>query len=302
MRKDISIFTVDVEDWFHILDVASTPPVSRWDELPGRVEQNTRRILSLCEEHGVRATFFFLGWVARRYPHLVKEAAAKGHEIASHGFSHRLVYEMSPDEALDDMRESKRLLEDLAGMQVHGFRAPGFSVLDEAPWFFETLLEAGFTYDSSVFPGPRGHGGMRSNRFGPYIVSVGEKSLVEFPVSLIKFAGRNICFSGGGYLRLFPYRFVRYLAEKTLASGRPVMFYVHPREIDPKHPRLPMSLFREFKSYVNLASTERKLRKLFNDFTLVSCKGFIGQYMESFPVVKLGATAGGNDPGVSSAR
>ncbi len=299
-NKGTSIFSVDVEDWFHILDVESTPPVARWNDLPGRVERNTHRLLSLCEEHDVRVTFFFLGWVAQRYPHLVRETAEKGHEIASHGSSHRLLYRMNPAEVLTDMVDSRRLLEDLSGTQVRGYRAPGFSVRNEAPWFFETLLEAGFTYDSSVFPGPRGHGGMRSNRLGPYTVSLRGKEIVELPVSLIRVAGRNICFSGGGYLRLFPYRLVRRLASKTLASGRPVMFYIHPREIDPRHPRLPMNRVREFKSYVNLASTEGKIRRLFRDFTFTTCWDFIRENREALPVVNLAVSGSANDQGRSS--
>jgi len=166
------IFSVDVEDWFHILDLPSTPPLSEWNDLPSRVEKNFTTLLDIFAEGQIRVTCFFLGWVAERYPDLVRAAHRRGHEIASHGYAHRLVYQMTPDEFLGDAVRSKQILESISGCEVLGYRASGFSVTQKTPWFFEKLAEAGFRYDSSVFPGTRGHGGMDGADFAPYRVNL----------------------------------------------------------------------------------------------------------------------------------
>jgi polysaccharide deacetylase family protein (PEP-CTERM system associated) len=263
-----SIFSVDVEDWFHILDVPSAPPLTEWDGLPSHVEKNFRKLLDLFSEHKVQVTCFILGWVGDRFPHLVREAADRGHEIASHGYGHRLVYEQSRDEFRDDVRHARLLLEDVAGLPVLGYRAPGFSTTTDTPWFFDALADAGYQYDSSVFPGVRGHGGIRDARRDPYRVE--ESGIVEVPITVADFAGRPTCFFGGGYLRVFPYWLIRSKAKEVLREGRPVVFYIHPREIDPRHPRLPMKASRRFKSYINLESTEPKVRSLLRDFPVTT--------------------------------
>jgi polysaccharide deacetylase family protein (PEP-CTERM system associated) len=264
------IFSVDVEDWFHILDLPSTPPLAEWSLLPSRVEKNFLHLLDIISEKNVRVTCFFLGWVGEKFPHLVREAKSRGHEIASHGYSHELVYRMSPGQFLDDASKAKKILEDVSGSPVLGYRSSGFSVTKETPWFFEKLTEAGYHYDSSVFPAPRGHGGMATRQFGPYRVSDDSNGLIEFPVTVAGVFGTPICFFGGGYLRLFPYFLVRRMTRRVIQEGRPVVFYVHPREIDPSHPRLSMSLARRFKSYVNLSTTEDKIRRLLSEFTFIT--------------------------------
>lgn len=277
-----SIFTLDVEDWFHILDVPGTPALEEWDRLPSRVEANFRRFLDLCEAWGVEITCFFLGWVAERFPALVREAAARGHEVASHGYAHRLVYEQSPAEFYADALKSRLLLEDILGQPVKGYRGAGFSVTKDTPWFFEELVKAGYEYDTSVFPAVRGHGGLRSNRYGPYQIETPSGPLLEFPITVTEVWGRPLCFCGGGYLRLFPYPLVRRLARRVLGEGRPVIFYAHPREIDPDHPRLAMNLQRRFKSYVGLRGMEGKIRRIFRDFPITSFARFRGDFGDSF--------------------
>lgn len=272
-----SIFSIDVEDWFHILDVPSTPDLDKWDSLPSLVERNFLKLLDVLAEKNVRVTCFFLGWVAKRFPHLVREADARGHEIASHGFAHRLVFSMTPDEFLQDLSHSKAILEDNVGRAVLGYRTSGFSVTERTPWFFEKIVQAGYSYDSSVFPAPRGHGGMKSDKFGPYLIETKSGSLMEFPITVTKVAGKPLCFFGGGYLRLAPYAVIRSMAQKVLSENRPVIFYIHPREIDPNHPRLPMSTVRRLKSYINLKTTEEKIRRLANDFPLTTFEDFISQ-------------------------
>jgi polysaccharide deacetylase family protein (PEP-CTERM system associated) len=274
-----SIFSVDVEDWFHILDVPSAPAISEWSRLPSRVETNFRKLLDIFSEHQVQVTCFFLGWIGERFPHLVKEAAARGHEIASHGYGHRLVFEQGRDEFYEDVRHARLLLQDIAGTPVVGYRAPGFSTTDETPWFFDVLAEAGYQYDSSVFPAARGHGGMPEGRRDPHRAG-NDTGIIELPITVADLLGKRMCFFGGGYLRLFPYWLIRKMARQVLAEGRPVVFYIHPREVDPAHPRLPMSRTRTFKSYVNLEGTEVKLRRVLHDFPVTTFQNALSTYPE----------------------
>lgn len=271
------IFSVDVEDWFHILDLPKAPDISEWGSLPSRVEQNFMRLLDLFDEHQTQVTCFFLGWIGERFPHLVREAARRGHEIASHGYAHRLVYQMSPQDFYRDALESRKTLEDIAGVPVWGYRSAGFSVTQDTDWFFDKLVDAGYIYDSSVFPASRGHGGMNNGCRSPYWIERHGGRLFEFPISVIGILGKPFCFFGGGYLRLSPYSVIRTMAKRVLKDSRPVVFYVHPREIDIHHPRLPMNRKRRFKSYVNLRSTLPKLTRLLNEFPLTSFEQFIRQ-------------------------
>ncbi len=272
-----SIFSVDVEDWFHILDVPSAPAPNEWAALPSRVEKNFVRLLDIFSETKVQVTCFFLGWIGERFPHLVKEAATRGHEVASHGYEHRLVFTQNRSQFYDDVRRARMLLEDVSGSPVVGYRAPGFSTTEETPWFFDALTEAGYEYDSSVFPASRGHGGMPEGRRDPH--RIGEDgALLEFPITVADLLGKRMCFFGGGYLRIFPYRLIHRMAHQVLRDGRPIVFYIHPREIDPAHPRLPMSRKRRFKSYVNLETTETKVRNILRDFPVTTFKALASKY------------------------
>ncbi|MGB6482033.1 MAG: XrtA system polysaccharide deacetylase [Candidatus Acidiferrales bacterium] len=269
------VFSVDVEDWFHILDLPATPDVTEWDGLPSRVERNFQRLLEAFEQKGVRVTCFFLGWVAEKFPSLVKKAVRQGHEIASHGYAHRLTYQMTPEAFYEDAVRSKSILEDVAGRAVWGYRSAGFSVTRDTDWFFDKLIEAGYLYDSSVFPATRGHGGMANGQRSPFWIERPSGQLFEFPLSVAGVMGKSMCFFGGGYLRLFPYPVICRMARSVLSEGRPVIFYVHPREIDPDHPRLPMNWRRRFKSYVNLESTMPKIERLLNEFQMTSFEQLI---------------------------
>ncbi|MCC6840477.1 MAG: polysaccharide deacetylase family protein [Flavobacteriales bacterium] len=265
-----SVFSVDVEEWFHILDVPSTPPLAQWAVLPSRVEPSFRAMLETFAEKKVRTTLFFLAWVAERYPHLVREAVAGGHEVASHGYAHELVYKQDRATFLADITKAKQIIEQAGGVAVKGYRAPGFSVTKETPWFFDAVAEAGYRYDSSVFPGERGHGGLPGAWPVPHTIATGHGNLVEFPISLSAVFGRPMYFFGGGYLRFFPYRLIRSKAKGVLAENRPVVFYLHPREVDPDHPRLAMSAKRRFMTYHNLRSTLPKMRRLFDDLPMAT--------------------------------
>ena len=271
------IFSIDVEDWFHILDLPSTPQIGEWDSLPSRVESNFAKLLAILAESKAKATCFFIGWVAEKYPDLVREAARQGHEIASHGYGHRLAYEMTSQEFFEDAMRSKRVIEEICSQPVWGYRASGFSLTKDTPWFFDRLIEAGYRYDSSLFPASREHGGLQNGKYAPYrLASTG---FVEFPASVDCIVGKPICFFGGGYLRLFPYSLVRTMTRRVLRQGRPTIFYVHPREIDLESPRLAMGLKRRFKSYVNISTTEPKIRKVLSEFETVTFREYLVRTM-----------------------
>lgn len=272
------IFSIDVEDWFHILDLPTTPPVEAWGDYPSCVEKNFHRLLDLFDKKNTQVTCFFLGWIAERYPQLVKTAAERGHEIAAHGYSHKLVYQMTEREFFEDALKSKAILENITGRPVLGFRSAGFSTTDRSPWMLDRLIEAGFKYDSSAFPSPRGHGGVKSAAYAPYLVYRGTGQITEFPMTVTKVFGKPVCFFGGGYLRLFPLFLIKRMARRVLSENRPVMFYIHPREIDPNHPRLPMNLKRRFKSYVNLSTTTGKINSLLDQFEFTTFAGFLAGY------------------------
>jgi len=256
------VFSIDVEDWFHILDVPSTPKLADWEKLPSRVERNFMRLLDIADEYNVRMTCFFLGWIAQRFPQLVRTALNRGHEIASHGWAHRLAYQLTPREFYEDAVRAKVTLEQIAGVRVLGYRCAGFSLTPGSSWVFDELLRAGYSYDASLFPMHRAEGGWKHGELSPHILSRPEGTLVEFPVTVSKILGRSLCFFGGGYLRLFPINTILRMTDRVLSDGRPVVFYVHPREIDPEQPRLHMNLRRQFRSYVNLRTTEHKIRRI----------------------------------------
>lgn len=293
------VLSIDVEDWFHILDVPSAPSLADWDRLPSRVEYNFLRLLDLVGETDTHCTCFFLGWVAERYPRLVRCAAALGHEIASHGWSHRLAYSMSPREFYEDATRSKDILEQISGQRIHGYRSAGFSLSSGCSWIFDELLRAGYAYDTSLFPARRAHGGWRNGHYAPYMVHRPGGSLVEFPASTRAVFGQPLCFFGGGYLRLFPMALINKMGADVLRQGRPVIFYVHPREIDPAQPRLPMNSWRRFKSYVNLHSTAGKLRKLLTRFEFTTFGELMSQ--TELPFILPGQTLNEDSPHVRAA-
>lgn len=258
----LDAFTIDVEDWFHILEVFGAPNFSEWDGLPTRLESNFEALLDLLASHGVKGTCFTLGWVARRFPAVVRRAAEQGHEIASHGYGHEVLHNLTPQRFFEDLRAAKSAIEDATGLPVKGYRAPGFSVSKRTPWAFDKIVEAGHTFDSSVFPGVHGHGGISDAPCHPFMIPTRHGDLIEFPVSVVKTPLGPICFFGGGYLRFFPYFLVRRMARQVRKSGRGVVWYIHPREIDPNHPRVRMPMGRQFRSYVNLRGTPRKIERV----------------------------------------
>jgi polysaccharide deacetylase family protein (PEP-CTERM system associated) len=254
----------DVEDWFQVENLRQAVRREQWETEPLRVEANTYRILSLLRACGVKATFFFLGWVAQRCPQLVRNVDCEGHEIAAHGYGHELVYRMTPGAFRADVRRCKQILEDIVGKPVLGYRAPSFSIVRESMWAIEVLKAEGFLYDSSVFPvsfhdryGFSEHGAL------PFCWPNG---LLEIPLAVYPLRHLNLPVAGGGYFRLLPYAYFKYLLRRLNARQQRFTFYLHPWELDADQPRVKVAPSLRFRHYVNLHRTEKGLVRLLKDF------------------------------------
>lgn len=267
MSRVLNAMTVDVEDYFHVSAFDGVVPRSQWAALECRVERNTDRLLAIFAETGIHATFFVLGWVAERYPALVARIVAAGHEIASHGFAHRLVYDLTPAAFRDDVRRSKAVLEAASGSTVHGYRAPSYSITPRSLWALDVLIEEGFTYDASIFPIHHDRYGIPVSARHPYRLQRAPGELIEVPGSTVQWGPLNMPVAGGGYFRIFPYALTAWgISRINRVEGRPAIFYMHPWEIDPTQPRLPAGLLTRFRHYRNLQETEGRLRRLIADF------------------------------------
>jgi polysaccharide deacetylase family protein (PEP-CTERM system associated) len=264
-----NIASVDVEDYFHVEAFARVIDRAQWSEYTPRVEANTRRLLDLFDESGVHGTFFILGWVAERFPALVREIVARGHEPACHSYWHRLIYTLSPDEFRQDTGRAKSVIEDACGQPVTGYRAPSFSITRRSRWALEILVESGFKYDSSVFPVTHDVYGVPDAPRGPFIVDTPSGPILEYPMTTFRIAlgrnaaGPNLPVAGGGYLRMLPAWYTRWGAGRAWQEGLPLISYVHPWEIDPGQPRIAAPLKSRLRHYTNLGKTEDRLRQLF---------------------------------------
>ena len=260
--------TIDVEDYFLVSAFAAHVRPSEWEGYECRVEANTEKFLDIFDAGGIKATFFVLGWVAERYPALIKSIASRGHEVACHGYSHRLVYDQSPAEFRAETELAKRVLEDLVQTPMQGYRAASYSITAKSMWALDTLVELGFSYDSSIFPVRHDRYGMPGSSREPYhLRTPAGNSILEFPLTTVELGRYRLPVSGGGYFRLFPY----FLTKMALASvnqreRRPFIFYLHPWEIDPAQPRIDASWFSRFRHYNNLDRCEPRLRQLMADF------------------------------------
>lgn len=288
--------SVDVEDWFQVENLKGAIPRERWDEYPLRVEDNTHRILDIVDETGTKGTFFCLGWVAERRPNLIAEIARRGHEVASHGYGHQLLYEIGPQRFLEDIRRARAILEDAAGAAVVGYRAPSFSITD---WALEILAEEGYRYDSSYFPsaghdryaklppgffgaGDAGGSGYRpesstgrvspANTVPPYKVSLAG-GITELSIPVLELFGRTIPWGGGGYFRLYPPSLFRVGFAAAAKQHGGAVFYLHPWELDPDQPRVRgIRRSYAFRHYVHLGKSAKRLKKLCETFQFGSCR------------------------------
>lgn len=258
------ILTFDIEEWFHLLDTESTKSVESWSNYEVRIHKNIDVILNFLKENNLRATFFVLGWIAEKYPEVVKKIDSYNFDIGSHTHYHQLMYEQSKNEVREDLIKSIAEIENLTGKKVNCFRAPGFSITEENKWVLEILIEQGITYDSSIFPASRAHGGFPS--FGssvPSIINFDNHFLKEFPINTGRFMYKNFVYSGGGYFRIFPYEIIKYYTKKSPY----VMTYFHPRDFDSSQPIIKgLSVIKKFKSYVGISSCLSKLEKWTSDF------------------------------------
>ncbi len=264
-----NILTFDVEEYFHAEAFTGLIRPREWTGFAPRVVDSTLRLLDLLERFGTFATFFILGWVAERHGALLRQIHERGHETACHSYAHRLIYTMSHEEFRADVRRAKRVIEDATGAAVVGYRAPTFSVVRESLWALEILAEEGFQYDSSIFPIHHDRYGIPDAPRFPYRVMLSRGGeMLEFPITTVRFVGQRLPFSGGGYFRLAPYPIIRAAIRHINGSEhKPVVIYLHPWEMDPEQPRLPLRGLKRFRHYANLRHTTPKLTSLLGDFS-----------------------------------
>lgn len=280
----LNALTIDVEDYYQVSAFESVIRFEDWPMYESRVERNTRRLLGILDEYRTKATFFVLGWEAEQRPKLVEEIAQRGHEIASHGYRHRLVYSMSPAECRDDIRRSKSILENIMGTPVLGFRAASYSVVATSTWCLDVLVGLGFQYDSSIFPIHHDRYGIPTARRFPHLVERPLGSLIEFPLSTVRYLGLNWPVAGGAYLRFLPAWAIRAgIRRINETEEQPAIVYLHPWELDRDQPRLKGSLASRFRHYTSLSKTEGKLRRLLQEFSfatvreVLTCRGLLGE-------------------------
>jgi polysaccharide deacetylase family protein (PEP-CTERM system associated) len=302
----LNALTVDVEDYFQVTAFAKVVPREAWDTYPLRVVENTRRVLDLLDEFSVKATFFVLGWIAEREPSLVREIAERGHEIASHGYGHELVYDIGPERFREDLRRSREILEGITGSPVIGYRAPSYSITARSIWALDILIEEGFAYDSSIFPVHHDIYGMPGAERFTHIIRREVGEIWEFPLTTWtpSLLGKQCCVpvAGGGYLRLLPAGLIRRVFQGiNERDRRPAVLYFHPWELDPGQPRMKACLKSRFRHYLNLHRTGDKLRRLLSGLRF----GTMGEVLEgmkglesrgSEPVVPKAAKGGKVEP------
>ncbi|HRQ56503.1 MAG TPA: DUF3473 domain-containing protein [Azoarcus taiwanensis] len=264
-QRIANAFTIDVEDYFQVSALAPHFPREEWENVPCRVERNIDRILEMLDAHGASGTFFTLGWIAERYPAMIRRIAEAGHEVASHGYNHERASAQTPARFLSDIKLARAVLEDVSGSAITGYRAPSFSIGAGNLWAHDSILEAGYAYSSSIYPVKHDHYGMPDAPRFPYRL---ENGLLEIPVTTNRMLGRNWPAGGGGYFRLLPYAVSRWqIARVNREDGRPAIFYFHPWEIDPEQPRVrEASAKTRFRHYINLERTEARLNRLLRDF------------------------------------
>lgn len=276
----INALSFDIEDWFHMVEIDAVSDPDAWPNLPSIVERYTEWIIQTVTEANVRATFFVLGWVAERYPRLVKMMTDNGHEVASHSYWHRKVYELSAETFAEDMRRSIDVIESAGGQKVRGFRAPSFSITPGSEWAIDVLHDLDLEYDASLFPASRGHGGypceMAAHQFEK---APSGRAMPELPMTMMKLGPVTLPFSGGGYMRLLPSWLIRRGFDQLNKRGVPTVVYLHPRDFAPDCPRVPMPLKRKFKCYVGLKSTKGKLTMLLDRYRFDTCAAVLGHQL-----------------------
>ena len=263
-KSIVNAFSIDFEDWFQCLEVI---PISKWEKYEYRIEKNTNRMLNILDENDVKATFFILGHIAEQFPHLITEIYNRGHILGTHGYSHMPVYKQKPFDFSEELKRAIGTVADLTGQKIYGFRAPIFSIVEESLWALDILIEQGLVYDSSIYPVLNYRYGIVSKeRFIHSLKTPGGNSIVEIPIATARYINFNFPVGGGAYLRILPYSVTRSGLKKINKEGQPFVFYIHPWEIDPDHPKINLPFRISATHYFNLKSTEGKLKRLFQDF------------------------------------
>ena len=276
MTPIVNAMTVDVEDYFQASAFDRVVSRADWHGFESRVVGNTHRLLTLFDRHDVRATFFVLGWVAERFPELVREIAGLGHEVASHGFHHQLIYTLTPEQFREDVRRAKAVAEDAAGCAVVGYRAPSFSVVKSSLWALDVLLEEGYEYDASIFPIHHDRYGIPDAPRHIHRIAREAGEIVEVPGSTVRAGTANLPIAGGGYFRLFPYAWTRWgINRVNTVDQAPVVFYLHPWEIDPGQPRLGVGRTTRFRHYTGLDKTLDRMARMVSDFRFDSIRSML---------------------------
>ena len=283
-------FTVDVEDYFHVSAFASVIKPDDWDQYDCRVEHSTRRILEIAAKQSTLGTFFILGWVAARYPHLVTEIRAAGHEIGCHSQWHQLVYELGPARFRADLIQSRDVLQNILGEPVRLFRAPSFSITLRSLWALDILAEEGFETDSSIYPTWHDRYGIPGSPKSPHIIPTSSGPIREFPGMTATVAGMTVPVGGGGYLRLFPWHLTATLLRQIRSAGRPLNVYLHPWEVDVDQPRISASLKSRFRHYQNLSTTAPKLMRMLSEFRLTTMTAVLDQILPAEIAPSAGTT------------
>jgi polysaccharide deacetylase family protein (PEP-CTERM system associated) len=286
MQQLTNAISVDVEDYYQVEAFSSVINRASWKDYPTRVASNNEKILALFDDLGVKGTFFILGCVAEKDSGIVREIHQQGHEVACHGYSHQMILKQDRKTFTEETVKAKALLEDISGEKVVGYRAATYSITKKNLWALEVLIDAGFEYDSSIFPIKHDRYGIPDFSREPCELGVGKKSIKEFPISTIRLFGMNLPVAGGGYFRLYPYMLSKWGLSKVNKEGLPFVFYLHPWEVDPGQPKIDgISAMTRFRHYVNIEKTESKLRSLLRDFSL----GRIDKLLEtrSLPLVSV---------------
>ena len=267
-NNNIFILTIDLEEWYHILDLDSIADHNKWEHLEVRIYDNTYKILDILGKKKIKATFFVLGWIAKKFPDLVRHISDQGHEIGSHSQNHILIYKSDYKSFKYDLQESIDTIQSIINKKVVAFRAPGFSIKEDSLWAFKIIAEAGILIDSSIFPAMRAHGGIKQFRIdSPFLLKIGEYIIQEFPINIFKLGFFKFPFSGGGYFRIIPFYIFKYFANRS----NYVMTYFHPRDFDPYQPLIEgMSFIKKFKSYYGLSKSFDKLCNILGKFTFVN--------------------------------
>lgn len=269
----MNIMTFDLEEWFHILDIPFNPHAHVGPNFSYRFEKGLDLFLELLDRYRITSTFFVLGSLAQRNRHIIRKLDSSRHEIASHGFNHELIYSLHPHQYREDVRNSKKILEDITGKEVQGYRGPGFSITSKNLWAFDVIAEEGYIYDATLFPGKHGHGGIPGMPVYPFLLVTPEGHRIEeYPASLLEIAWMKFAFSGGGYFRLLPPFLLSACYRWLNSKNIPAHNYFHPRDLDPDVPRIPMPFHRRFKCYVNVEKTYSKLESLLKSIPFSSIR------------------------------